>query len=475
MNTITMKYILGISGLFVPVVAWAGPLDVWGFGGTGGAMGGTHAAKPYDAGAVHANPAGLSVVRSGITIGIAAVMPNTQILLAPRPEGYDVPDLEGSGSLPSSQTPRQRRDTLDPAPTYALMIGGTSTLILDSLTIGASLHLPMQSALTLETHYPDERERYASNQLHYTLLGSRLERLDLELGLAYSPVDWAALGVGVTMVPGAGLTTDVWVPNPADQERADLTLNARPMLDWGAMVGAHVRPRADLSVGLAWRSATSVQVEGDNRIVIPGSDEVAIQRFSLVPSFTPAAFHAGLAWETDVVTLHLDARYVLWSGWLNNIGEPGGLRDTLSMRLGALYTLSDGNEAMAGLAFEPTPVPEQTGRTSYVDNSRLVISGGSRHGFGWDDSSWKLGWFAQLHVLIPRSTQKALGEGSAPRCGAGVDQVCDEVADDLTDPRTGRPYEDAQGLQTGSPGFPGYASGGWIGVWGVELTWEAPR
>jgi long-subunit fatty acid transport protein len=457
-----------------PAAAQAGPLDVWGFGGTSGAMGGTHAASPYDVGAIHANPAGLSQVPSGISIGMMAVMPNTEILLAPRPDGYDVPAVEGSTALPSAQTGRARGDTVDPASTYALMVGGSSQLFFKSLRLGASLYLPLQSALTLETHYPDERERYASNQLQFTLLGSRLERLDLQIGVSYSPLDWVSLGASVAMVPGAGLTTDVWVPNPADQSRADLNLNARPALDWGGSIGAHVKPREDLSVGLSWRSATGVEVRGDNRIVIPGADEAAIQSFSLIPSFTPAAVHAGLAWETSLMTLHLDARYVLWSGWLNNQGEEGGLRDTLSLRLGGLYPISEGNTAMAGVAFEPTPVPAQTGRTSYVDNSRILISGGSKHGFAWAETAWQLGWFAQLHLLMPRSTQKAVAE-DAPPCAPGEAALCDEVSDDLRDPRTGQTYAEAQGLQTGSPGFPGYSSGGWIGLVGVELSWEATK
>jgi long-chain fatty acid transport protein len=470
----TAGWLVGVASLLLGGAAQAGPLDVWGFGGSGSAMGGTHAAHPYDAGAVHGNPAGLSVVAPGVTAGIMAIMPNTEILLAPRPAGYDVPDLEGSGALPSSQTPRQRRDTVDPAPTYALMLGGTTTLFMPSLKLGASLYLPMQSALTLETHYPDERERYASNQLQFTVLGSRLERLDLELGLAYSPVKWASVGAGVTMAPGAGLTTDVWVPNPADQSRADLNLDARPKLDWGINVGVHAQPREDLSIGVAWRSATGVTVGGDNRIVIPGAEEVATQSFALTPSYTPAAVHAGLAWETSVITMHLDARYTLWSGWENNQGDPGGMRDTLALRLGAMYPLSERNSVMGGLAFEPTPVPEQSGRTSYVDNSRIVISGGSRHGFEWAETGWQLGWFAQLHMLLPRTTQKSVMD-TAPPCTAGETALCDEVDDTLKDPRTGQTYQAAQGLQTGSPGFPGWSSGGWIGMLGVELSWEAKR
>ena len=42
-------------------------------------------------------------------------------------------------------------------------------------------------------------------------------------------------------------------------------------------------------------------------------------------------------------------------------------------------------------------------------------------------------------------------------CQSDTQSLCDEVDDNLINPSTQMPYPEAQGLQTGNPGFPGYA------------------
>jgi len=42
----------------------------------------------------------------------------------------------------------------------------------------------------------------------------------------------------------------------------------------------------------------------------------------------------------------------------------------------------------------------------------------------------------------------------------------------MINPSTQMPYPEAQGLQTGNPGFPGYAHGGLIVQAGVEVSWR---
>jgi hypothetical protein len=47
--------------------------------------------------------------------------------------------------------------------------------------------------------------------------------------------------------------------------------------------------------------------------------------------------------------------------------------------------------------------------------------------------------------------------------------VCDEVPDTTVDPVTGKTMAQAQGLQTGNPGFPGFLSFGTILAFGLDL------
>ena len=63
-------------------------------------------------------------------------------------------------------------------------------------------------------------------------------------------------------------------------------------------------------------------------------------------------------------------------------------------------------------AFEPTPVPEQRGRSSYFDNHRSVLSLG--YGVAFDDPLPRMSFdgFAQLQLLHPRDHEKRISEGA---------------------------------------------------------------
>jgi hypothetical protein len=141
------------------------------------------------------------------------------------------------------------------------------------------------------------------------------------------------------------------------------------------------------------------------------------------------------------------------------------------VRAGAEIDAAKDRRLRAGLQWEPTPVPDQTGRSSYVDNDRIVASVGGGHDFGLFKRPVTLNWVAALHHLLPRATDKAPQARYRP-CDQPGAALCDEVPDDTKNPATGQAYPAAQGLQTGNPGFPGFASSGSVLVVGAELLWE---
>jgi hypothetical protein len=96
-------------------------------------------------------------------------------------------------------------------------------------------------------------------------------------------------------------------------------------------------------------------------------------------------------------------------------------------------------------------VPEQIGRTSYIDPSQLATA----LSLVWPLSE-RLSLSAQLqsHRLLPRLDEKDM---------QALDPVVDEVPTALN-PRTGELIEASEGLQTNNPGYPGYESEGWVWV-----------
>jgi hypothetical protein len=176
--------------------------------------------------------------------------------------------------------------------------------------------------------------------------------------------------------------------------------------------------------------------------------------------------YAGSKWRAS-----LDLTWSQWSSFRNDHDEVAGFHDTLSTSLGGEAVLTRNTTLRAGMGFRPSPVPDQTGRTNYVDNAMWLFGLGSAHQFFISEQSLELALYGQLQAAVPRTTTKAY-QGQAPNCGPGVTAVCDEIPDDTRDPVTGKTMPQAAGLQTGNPGFPGFSSGGWIAVAGVELTWR---
>ena len=96
-------------------------------------------------------------------------------------------------------------------------------------------------------------------------------------------------------------------------------------------------------------------------------------------------------------------------------------------------------------------MPEQTGRTNYVDNTRLTSSLGFEIPLQYREANYSLGLYLQSQFLVPRSVTK---DASA------MHPVLDEVSDSSVDRIHGRALPGAAGLQTNNPGYPGYSSSG---------------
>jgi hypothetical protein len=71
-----------------------------------------------------------------------------------------------------------------------------------------------------------------------------------------------------------------------------------------------------------------------------------------------------------------------------------------------------------------------------------------------------VGLQAQAHRLLSRHQNKLPTPTRADGENVTPDLVKDEVPDDAQ--VSGEPFEGAEGLQTNNPGWPGFASEGWV-------------
>lgn len=462
-----------VVGSFGSVAATANPFDVHGPGGRSTAMGGAQVASPDGATAVYDNVAGLAHTETGFQVGTFSTAGEAPILLKDRPDGYDVPDLDGSEALPSSQTRRQRTDTDSPDRLTGITGGAITDFGGTDTRGGLLVMLPTGGLIARQTRFADERERAFSNQLEHEIIGSRLHRPVIELGVGRSITDRIAVGVGGTYLPATAVSTESFVRDPSDQSDVDLNAEVRTSNQWGLLTGVTADLVGDLTAGLVFRQGVAFRMEGTNDVQVrgmPTDREDSRQNLDWVPVSTPSSLRAGLAFQTGDVEWTVDGRYTFWSSYVDTQAADAGFDDTLQGRLGAEWDYSRTTRLRGGLGYVPTPVPDQTGRTNYVDNSRLVASVGAGHELTIRDRPFEASWHIRFQHLLTRDTDKDQRE-DYPDCTPGETALCDEVPDDLEDPDTGQPYDEAQGLQTGNPGFPGFVSGGWVGSVGLEVRY----
>ena len=452
----------------------ASPFDVYGPGARSAAMGGAQVANPKGAAATYDNVAGLAGQEPEFRIGAFASFVDAPILLNERPDGYDVPDLGSrSPAMPSSNTRNPRSDSEGPRPMYGVQFGAITDFGDTRTRAGLTVMLPTNGLLDLQTHFPDERERYFSNQLHHEIVGSRIHRPVIDLGIARPLTDRISFGIGGTYLPATVVTTGAYVRDPADQSDVDINADVHTGNQWGFVAGVQAEVLEDLHVGLAYRGDVAFVIEGANEVQVRGIDvdeEESRQQLDWVPVSTPSSLRAGLAWAISDVELTVDGRYVFWSSHVNTHGEEAGFEDSIETRAGVEWASSSDTRLRAGAGFIPTPVPDQRGRTNYVDNSRLSGSVGASHRFQLWQRDMEASWFLQVQHLLRRETHKKQ-RSQYPSCQPGETALCDEVPDDIENPQTGQPYAQARGLQTGNPGFPGFVSGGWLGAVGIELRY----
>ncbi|MFB6264510.1 MAG: OmpP1/FadL family transporter [Bradymonadaceae bacterium] len=474
----TVVSALVVAALAPPVPAVAGPVDVYNLDARSAAMAGAQTARADSPTTLFRNPSALVQTEGGVTAGFLGAVNRGEILLARRPEGFDIPDLGArTPTVPSGQVPRSRRDTTNPPGLAGLMFGVTTSFGIDDFRAGFAIFVPTAGIFDVQTHFADERERLFSNQLNYDIVGGSTHRLDMSFGAAYRVTDWMSVGLGATFLPGARPQSEAFLPDVTDQSDLDLNADIKSTNAWGVLGGLLIEPGSNVDLALSFRDAVSFDIKGRNRVRFGTGGATAgsaTQEIDWTISYSPAMVFAGSAVDIGDLTLQLDAKYARWSDYRDDHSNDAGFHDTVSPKLGAEYALGDATDVRAGLSFVPTPVPEQTGRTNYVDNHRIVTGLGAGHAFDVGEQSFEVEWGVQLHLLVPRTHRKRV-PSDPPDCGPGVSRLCDEVPDDTTDPETGRRYAAAQGLQTGNPGFPAYSSGGWLGAVNVEVTWLPDR
>ena len=432
-----------------------------------------------DTSLVYFNPALLTRVRPGLSMSIFGFAQALNIGYDARPVGSDISGAIYSARLrledgtterlayrplPTADL-RRERGTADPdALSGYISLGTVHHLLPGRLALGLHATLPVAEFQAQSSFFPDQREQFFSNSLHFELLGDRTRVNIVSLALAGQPWKWLGIGAGLTMTTRGTVRSEVYVADATYQETAEINAELGIDVAFVPHFSVAVEPLSDLLISASVHLPYQSDVGGESSLQMwnypyEEGQESLSQVFSFTYGYEPLRLMLGASWEHTVasgvgITLASWARYARWSQYRNRHGErpEDSWSDTLSGNLGG--TLQLGRHAVGlELGFVPTPVPNQDGRDNYVDNHRLTGAMGWQLPVKLGGQEFQVGISTQLHYLLPRSQTKNLS-ASTP--------VFDEFADNAVDINSGDPVAAAQGLQTNNPGYPGYDHSGWL-------------
>lgn len=491
----TLLTVAVIAAASSPVPASASPLielsgGTLGTGGFNARAGGASAASSYF------NPALLPQAEQGLELGVFMLNDAISITLDARDPAVDVP-LENvaarrmifpiptvwleQGCQPgelmcrTEMIPRTRQSDGSSSNTHFYQVLGLVNHIIEKRwTLGMYAIVPFDALLSAHSFFPDEREQYFTNSLHAELYSDRLTPMSLALGTGVRVFDWLSLGASFTLNLSNDATGSTYVGNAGNlQGTLLLSTEVESSIGVAPHFAVLIEPIDRLDISVTLHTVQKLEINAGAGTFLANGDSQVANR-SNVHSWVPLTVGVGATYDlyrSEAHTFALTATATLkqYSQYLNRQGEralPGyEWADTISGALGGRYAYGERVATFLDVAYEPTPVPLQTGRTNYVDNDRFGLNGGATYTWpikDWD-ISFRFGAQAQFHVLRERHQSKI-----DPRFDPGnTSLVVDEWADDALDGNMER-VPAAQGLQTNNPGWPGFSSSG--SLFGGALT-----
>ena len=455
-------------------------------------LGGLGAPNPFTsrllatgAEAAYFNPALLPHVDEGFSIGFFVLSDQLAVTLNRRPQGADISDsiynafiddADGNSRpldfrpLPTADLPERQGDDRDTLRSY-ITIGVVKRLICDRLVVGVYTVLPTTSFQEQGSRFPDEREQFFSNGVAHELYGDRLGMMTVVVGVGGVITDWLSWGAGFTLGLSTTTVNPVYVPDAADQREILITTDTRVDTSLAPHMALTLSPSERVRVAMSVHTASRSETRGTNRLKFWNYDydegeDAVVQEFKFVNGFDPLtlAIGASVAFpnsDGSAWRVAGEMRWRSWSDYVDRIAKHPDIAwsDTIALALGGRYE-DDGTTFHVDLGWTPSPVPDQSGAENYVDEDRVSASAGFETDIDVLGVTIRGAIGLQLHRLLPRATSKR-DEAAFP--------VRDEFPDEAYDIFTGKSFDEAAGLQTNNPGWPGWKSSGWLLGAGVSL------
>jgi long-chain fatty acid transport protein len=385
-------------------------------------------------------------------------------------QGCETGGAAGQCPAPSfAARPRQSQGSSGKTRSY-LAIGLAKHLVKDRLSIGFFALLPVSPFTTTRSFYVDEREALFSNSLHPELYGDRLTAISLSFGAGFRLLPTLSVGAGLSLALANAATSSTYVRDSANYDTLLLNNDVGVHIDVSPTAGIAWRPTPHVRIGGALQSPESFKLDTTITATLPSGVASGTTQHE-VHDYMP--WRATLGAEADVLTagrytmaLTASMKYAAWSSYQDRHGDTPSMyggdmawSDTVTVNVGVRHRYR-GVRGFLDWQYAPSPVPQQVGRSNYVDNDRLGVTAGGDVELVLGDTKLRPGIQLTGYRLIRRHVSKDDA------------RILDELPDHSVFASTRDPVPGAAGLQTNNPGWPGFASEGW--VYGATFTLAVP-
>ncbi len=489
---------------------------------------------PGGAEATYFNPALLPKTKRSFTLNIFYSYQNLDITLFDRPDSLNIIGsvADGTGIYGANQLgkdpietnlPYKTRPTADldargnDSPKEGNLYGALGLVLPlweDYIAIGFYGMIPMGSLMKEKSFFADEREANFSNSLHYELYDDRMTTFNLSLALA-GGYKWVYAGVGANITAEALVNAPIFTPDAGKNENKIGTMaEIKPVLT--PHFGLIIRPIDWLQIGFTAHLPAKTDIDVDTKITFWYIDreaeaEINRNRVHVAYAFKPLALSPSIAlvdykfknelemsvgftaiwrqwskyknrynenpeynvyWDSSIIEKDENGNVTSVGSWASENVDKYKWKDSWEFTLGTSFKYHAIKTGL-DLGYFVSPVPNQDGRTNYVDNDRFTIAAG--FSYTWDlpkEMQLELGGNFQTHIMLERITEKEEGvANSVGKDGKVVDEFPDSVCDGFnSDCPKDTPIKESEGFQTNNPGYPGYKSSGQIFTGGLWLT-----
>ncbi len=380
----------------------------FGVGSASAALTGSDRAKAYDGLTVLNNPALMSEQLDGkLTLGFMGVFDQFE----------STPNIVVNNTNLGAATRETGTVPTDVPDVYLLALGAV-------LPIGKSEN---QYRLGLSLVTPVTKLAAPASQDYYTpqyaLYNADSQRLVLGLGFSFKPHDLISVGFGGQLFTTMGTTVNTRFPQRPATSRINQATEVQPA--FAPQVGVVFRPALHHRLSLHWIMERDYRVDFESRnsiYLINGSAPFNF-RGSQSLFYDPEVWTAAYCLEVGRFDIHTAIEYERWSHFDGQVVQVGfdtlgnlfaqdrpdtRYRDILVPRLGLQWRIAPRHAARTGYAYRPSPVPDLSGETNFLDTDRHILGAGHTWKTPWSigGQDLRLDWHLQVHYLNPRQVNK---------------------------------------------------------------------